>query len=388
MAILFNCPHCRARVSVGDECAGMQGQCPGCGRIIPIPTPANPGKEGILEALPVPPPGTVPPGGAVPSPGPAMPPRAAIPPVASREPGATKEHGAAQPPPVPRARRDDDWNRDWNDDRRREDDWDDEPPRRRRLWETSSLPAGDWSPPWNTVRIGLTLIRGGIATVFLGALAFAIVLVFYWTFEPHGGFRNEPVAYRVLMFAAVGVVVVGGLLALIGQSLCCAAPADSGARGLAVSSIICQGVYLLLTVLAVILLIAVESGRRRNQEGEHILVGMVALTALAVYTAAHVLFVLFLRSAARYFGKESTSRSAVSYLIYFGILAGVSIVGLCLIFMATEAVRGGPRPMNEAMAMLLAVFSFALFVGHVVRLVWYLILVYYTRNAIPRGPES
>ena len=43
----FNCPFCNLELSVGEDNAGMEVECPGCNEILIIPTPAQAAEAGL-----------------------------------------------------------------------------------------------------------------------------------------------------------------------------------------------------------------------------------------------------------------------------------------------------------------------------------------------------
>jgi hypothetical protein len=124
MSITFACPECQAKIEVGDEFAGMAGQCPRCQNVITIPSPSQP------------PPKPTPPVVALPAPA--------------------------------RDR--------WDDDRPRSRRHEDDRPRRRRLPTPPRQPSG---PVWPWV-IG---VSGAIVVVLLLFISF-IVLVSYRPLPP------------------------------------------------------------------------------------------------------------------------------------------------------------------------------------------------------------
>ena len=59
MPLSFACPGCKAQIEVGDELAGLTGQCPRCQRLLIVPTPQQPqpillDENGMPVSQPVP----------------------------------------------------------------------------------------------------------------------------------------------------------------------------------------------------------------------------------------------------------------------------------------------------------------------------------------------
>src|SRR5262249_7604434 len=111
------------------------------------------------------------------------------------------------------------------------------------------------------------------------------------------------------------VVVIGGLFILVGQFMSCAVPRESGARGLASSSLVCQ----IASLMGVGLLAVVQEVPAASAV-------VLVLTALAAL-AAHVLYTLFLRQVATYGRDDSAARAALIYLVGSLILC-CAVVGL------------------------------------------------------------
>lgn len=341
MAIHYRCPKCQTADSAGDELAGTQIRCRQCGALLQLPG-ARPSHH-VAE------PGVIPPA----------------------------------PPPMPSAEA--------RPERRREDEYD-EYPRRRDLDREEDYGLGRGEPPagWTTVRTGLGMMFWSLIAIIIEAVLLVIVMVAVIgiAFGPRapGQFRRGDEGMAVLAIVGVCSIVITALIYFIGQCLCCAAPSHSGARGYALGSVICEVLIVLLYLLLVIVLAGAAAGGNPNPFMPGRIEGpMAAFTLLIIgllYTAA-ILFTIFIKSVARYFGDEGLARGTNGFLvmvIVLGVLHGIT--GVLQFTMMAGPQFGGP---GQNMAPIFIVFGCILGILFLAAFVWGLVLLAQTRGAIGRS---
>jgi hypothetical protein len=337
MPITIICPICSQQATVGDHLAGGVTSCPSCANAVRIP------EAGQIQLPPA-------------------------------------------PPPVPR---------EYPPERERRREWDrDAEPRRRPRYdeprERNYPPERDYAydeerlhPSWRTVRNGLTLVRLSIVIVIFAILGILVVaLVIAGMLQPGVGRPNAAEAAGSIL------VLVGGFTGLacialmfVGEGMCCAAPAESRAGGLALGAIICHALVILVYLGLVILLVSI--GRRIDLFREFsILVLGGALLVVGLSFAWQILFIVFLRAVARAFDNERLAQSVNAFLTYHCVVTG----GSFFLFVLIGVMESGPIRANrgglEGLAGLCAI---VLFVGAIADLVWFLSVLVRTRDNI--GPR-
>jgi hypothetical protein len=143
-----------------------------------------------------------------------------------------------------------------------------------------------------------------------------------------------------------GLVMIGcGIATFVGQIKCASVPEASGARGFASGAALCLVGSVLLSMVS----------------GAAHLPALNALGQLLSFVGT-VLFILFIRAAARYLGNMDLSMSAGRYLVF----SVCFIVGLVVMIVA--AVVG-------QMPALFAIFGLGILVCGLIMFIWYLRLV-------------
>jgi hypothetical protein len=351
VAITLRCPECQQVVQFSDHLAGLHGRCPLCSATVTVrEAGGDPHRERVAEAPPLP-------TAAV------MDPRAAAP--------APRDFG---PPP----RYEEEEPRYGRYDGR--DDYG-------RLTEESA-------PAWGTTRTALTLIKSGMLVVFFALLGVFVVAMcmgamFRGMGRPGRGEEGVVLLAGGLWLATTAALVVGGLLWFIGTCMCCSVPTESGAKGLAIGSMLCLILYVLLILFAVFMLLALGFNRGPGfgggpEPGAVVLFMGLWIVAILLGITSHILFVLFLRSVARFFGNESVAGSCIGYLVLslvwlFGLVGFVFFMGF---FASMQAGQGMvQRRLDIVMVGGLVVFI----VMWLVAFFWLLNLVGQTRDLISRS---
>ncbi len=346
MPITFTCPECQRRVTVGDQMAGRQDRCPACGVTVVIPTPGA-YQEGRYDA---PPP---------------------APPLPERE----RDFGRYEEP------------RDYDREDYRRGDYDQGEYGRR-----EDYGRGDWAravaPSWSTVRLGLGLMRAGIVTYIFSVLAIILFAIFGAGLAGgRPGARDVETIMRILVILGGGGVLVGFVLAFIGQCMCCGVPEESRVKGLAIGSVICIGLYILFAIVFFLFVLTGFGNPRAFWNpmmmggGAPALIILGFLVIFGLLVTGVILFTLFLRGIGLYFGDRSLPQSAIGFLVFFGVFLGLYILFNFLMVMVGG--MGGPRGGGDAMAGLAFLFGLLFVIGIIVLIVWALILLYKARLVIP-----
>lgn len=350
MAISFVCPACRAVVTYEDHWAGARTPCKRCGADITVPAQSTASPEQIAAGEP-----------------PGLPPYPGI--SAPRFPDAQEGVRPGAPEQA----------RDWEGRRR---DLEGAPPEFERDYE--ALRVYPLAPGWNIVKIGLSLMYWGVVSIFIAILVYvAFALVAAGILAGGMGQANGPplALLGVLAMVIIGAMAIAGIVYIIGQCLCCAVPPESGARGLAIGSVAC---LLLLIVLGVgFFCMSFTLVRRQVQPGPGMafapdaaaplwLFFLAMLVLIGLYATGHTLFVLFVRRTASYFDNGPLVQSTVGYLVLYYVLMGLNLF-LTLI----QAVLRDP-----GVAPLFGCLGLIMLIVGLILLVWYLRLIAGTRDTI------
>jgi hypothetical protein len=256
-----------------------------------------------------------------------------------------------------------------------EDEWEDRRPRE----------DYEFSPSWRTVRVGLRLLGTALTILLVASIAYLGLLAFLFLSVGGGGIGNpapgqvllDLVRVAALLVAAAAVVSV--IVWIIGLALCCAAPAESRAKGLAISATVCTGVAVMAGLSAGIWLWVGQRPQPfggRDPEGAFVLLGLAAI----IGTVGYSLLIFSLRRVAVFFQRDAL---ALNWIIFF-VVHLVFFVGSILfeIFVAREGapVQGVPPGQIPGRV----VVSLVILLLAMVLLAWMLSLVSATRAAIPR----
>jgi hypothetical protein len=206
------------------------------------------------------------------------------------------------------------------------------------------LGSGDASDPaWRKVRSGLAMIYYCIVTIVLVAIVIAIGAVAVSAVVGGGG-GGEPPMPAIIVLSLGGMVIIGAAIGiLVGQALCASVPQHSGARGFAVGAIICVVLNFALSFIS-------------GATGIEALSGIAGLISIV----GNILFVLFIRQAARYLGNQQLADSAVKFLIFAVALFGGAIaIGVAAALLPPVA----------------AILGIAIGIGGLIMFVWFLRLL-------------
>ena len=164
------------------------------------------------------------------------------------------------------------------------------------------------SPSLRQTGVGLSLIYYGIVTVLLSV----IVMVMGVCAAAVAGGRFGRLALGVTALAGLGVIV-GSILNFVGPLVCLAVPAESGAKGLIVGSVILQLGSVTHTVLLVVAP-GVISGPMST-----------AMNLLGIVAA--LLFVLFMKQVSAYIGRPDLAARARNVLLAAAALFLTGVLG-------------------------------------------------------------
>ncbi len=218
----------------------------------------------------------------------------------------------------------------------------------------SASPAALSDRRWVTVRQGLTTVFVAmVGLILLGLAGFAIGVL--------GGFAGATGGGPAMAGSTLALVVVVGLVAfglalalIVGQFMCCAAPPESGAKGLAIGAV----------VLWIGAFIASCAG---GVAAQPIGAGIANLLQLG----STVAFVLFLRQVGVYLEAPRVSGAATGLLVLYVVLFAAGFFALA-----------AARDLGETIPPLLLVLFLGLGVAALIAMIWWIVLVKWTRDAI------
>jgi len=202
-------------------------------------------------------------------------------------------------------------------------------------FETPATPwAGNISPALRLTRRGLTCVYFGILTMLLSA----IVMVFGGVVARAMGGGGVFGLFTLLMGACGFGMLVGVLLAVIGPLLCLTVPAETGAKGFVVGSVVFHLVSILLVFGQ---WWTVMTDRFFAQSALQVVSNISGLIGA-------VLFVLFTKKLSEYLGRDDLAARARNVLIGIAVLVGLSVVmfvalvalGPALVFIGLAVVVG------------------------------------------------
>jgi hypothetical protein len=206
----------------------------------------------------------------------------------------------------------------------------------------------DSARAWGLVRLGLSLMYYGMATVLGVCLAYIGVTFGRIVFEgletvvrrAEGGDFIGPVE-----LAAGGLIVAAILVAAIGRLLCCLAP-QARLRGLVVGSIACQAGAAILAVGLVFLYLFWRRERGLGNPFDPLGIKMTSLLLSGYLLAAmalvggQLLFMAFLRELGRLFQERRLERYVSEYVFLFVIVIVFSVLFACSGLVGLEACLG------------------------------------------------
>jgi hypothetical protein len=250
-------------------------------------------------------------------------------------------------------------------------------PRRRAEREYDSSDRGTL-PGWETTRAGLGLISIALNIILytlLGYLALTLVsVVLALAGAGMGAGMGLVIGHCVVLVAGV-LFLVAGILYFIGQCMCCAVPAESGGKGLAITSLLC--LILLLAGVGIGVAYLVLS-LRRDEIPSNSLVNGATLGLGLLGLVGHGSFVLFLRAVANFFGNSRLAAYALAYLCCYVVLTLAHWAGSFLL-------QAMPRLQQQQFAGALSILVLLAFVIlAVVLLAVFLWLVVAVRKTIGR----
>jgi hypothetical protein len=326
MAITFRCPECKEQFEVEEKYGGRKWHCTNCSTPITIPDAGDVPLDRITERAPA----------------------------------------ERRPAPPPRY-----------DDRR--------PPRRREEEDDYDPPGRELSPSWSVVRAALRVITIGVS-IFLVTFAIylAAILITLNTIRPGmgpaagQGLDGVLVLVSILLFLASLALVV---LWIVGQSMCCAVPSESGAKGLATGSLVCTVTSLVVGGLLIVFLVAMARPGLGGGGGLEML-GVMLILLYVIGIVGYILFLFFLRCIAVFFGNDTLAINILIYFIVFTVFLVGNVAFTLLAGMQASPIFRIGNP-NQAFATGMAIMILEV-VGALGLMVWFLVLLTLTAGTIPR----
>jgi hypothetical protein len=287
------------------------------------------------------------------------------------------DDGPREPPPAPR-RRYEEAPEPRGRPRPRGDQPYDEP------YEPEERRGRELSPGWGTARAGLTVINTGLTIFLVAFLAFLGTAVLSLLMARGGGGmggRNPmeaigPAVTIVLGLSEIALVI----LWFVGVGMSCATPGESGGKGLAVGSLICSVLTLLLGLVALLFIIVLASGPHGGGPDRNILPLVMAGFASLIGLVAFILFLFYLRSVASFFGNNGLAANIVTFFIVT-LLFLVGMIGVSVLAGLREVDQLFAGRVGAAGAVLMPIVILAVYV---LLLGWFIYLVSATRTTIPR----
>jgi hypothetical protein len=204
-------------------------------------------------------------------------------------------------------------------------------------------------PGWKSVRNGLRTVYISLITIFLGAIVIGISVASAF-FMSRGSDNALAFGASIVMVIILAIVIIVASIAMVvGQFMCCAAPAASGAKAFA-----------MIAAFSIIgnMVFSGASEAMKGSDFERVLDGLAGLTTLV----GNICFVLFIRKIAKHLGDEELASSAARFLIFMLVV----VAGL---------VGGAVASAVAKMEPLLAVLGICAFVLLIVGFLWYLRLL-------------
>jgi hypothetical protein len=338
MHIRFTCPECREKIELSDYLAGLHTLCPHCKTRILAPDPSRPQEQITAAPPPLPAPRAEPP-----------------PPVSDKLTAAAPPSGLSG---MPRYADDAETPRGFF------------PPDQ----YAPALPGGS-GEGWAPVRVGLLLLQIGLG-LFVAAIAVYLIAAAGLCMVGAGGLRpGQELPQGSGIFAALGgvlfafgLVLLGSLVFLVGQAMCCAAPGRSGVRGLIIAALVCSLAGHAASVGGGLAQVSGNARRQVQQEqpdldwsrglpgrgageGTNLAAAAFSLSGALLGLVSHFLLAGFLQGVGHYFGDMAVIDRAADYfknLITFiglvlgllvfscvpvlGLLAGIGLLGVLFIY--------------------------------------------------------
>jgi hypothetical protein len=239
----------------------------------------------------------------------------------------------------------------------------------------------DYSPFRRPLTGGWDGTRQALVVEFVAAIIALVVTLGATSLQCGGLFMRRDGGLNIGMFELMRVLLVILLIAalaaivlmLVARCMACTSPA--GHRGLAIGAASCFGAGLLLGGLFI--LVGIATGFRRESE---VLGVLLLILAGLVLLAAHILWCIFLRGVAAFFGDNSLAVQWIVYLV-LSIVLPLVVVLLIIVLESNRPMRFGARDALGTDVVLVTVQS----VVSLGMLGWYLALLMRSREVIARG---
>jgi hypothetical protein len=192
----------------------------------------------------------------------------------------------------------------------------------------ASRPARVFSRPgllaWCTVRTGLSLTAIGSIMILIGFI-FLILLILTAPARPSG-------VLAVVIVLCTATSAIGAVLLVVGMLMCLPVPAESGARGWMVGTLLSLIISGLLVVIFIILDAPTEPIRRDLLTNVHIRFIMLYLLVFMIILV-HVFYSAFLIAVAGYFHANGLRAGLI---IYLAVSLVAQIIGLLMFVLISQ----------------------------------------------------
>jgi hypothetical protein len=325
--IRFTCPSCQRVLRVAEQFAGRQAKCPGCSSPVKVPAASEPDpvEAAVLQAparSPVP---------QAPAPVPQAPARAADPFNFDEDQGAVMTRRPA--------------------------------PQHADAYgggafegSGGELDDGRYAGPsevagWKSVRSGLRLFQISILMKIGIVIAYILLLVlalltgaamFAYLMNQTGsapgagpGRTSGPSTGSLEAMGAIAIVLIGfyvlivltelasEILQLVGAIFMLQVPANTGAKPLVVTVLVCQGVILAVPVFVFFLSVAI---------GSNPLNLLLQLMGAAAALTGLIIMLVFLHKLGSLLGSDALCQQVVRFAIWYGVGVGILVLSVCLLF--------------------------------------------------------
>jgi hypothetical protein len=221
----------------------------------------------------------------------------------------------------------------------------------KRLKAVAGGSTGD--PGWRTVRKGLRTIYVSIGVIFIAAIALGVLSGVAGASMGGGAGPGAASSALVLVLIPALVILGAAIAVIVGQFMCCAVPAETGAKNFALIAAVCIIINIVCSMASAVVPPAQ------------------ALGSIASLTG-NVLFILFIRKVALYLGNTDLASSAMKFLIFLAVIVA-AVVALVVMAIAAQE-----KALFGLMGLLFVVAA-------IVALVWYLRLLAKTVETIDGG---
>ncbi|GEM_PF-3665996 len=294
MAIRVSCPSCKSDVHVDDSLAGKEILCPSCKERMTVPSIA----AGQPEMMPS----------------------------GADDDDDRYREGAGPGRGMPR----------WGD---AEDDYD--------------VRSRHATTRWNATLTGLALIFWNwLLICILGGIFLVLSMFMVGDAQAMAVRPGAPPPPQMVMFGFISIglvclLVILLIISFVGMCMCCTVPAESGAKGRAITSVILVGVTVLLVII--LLVASVFQGIQMVQQGggppppgqmPFAPATMIVITIIGVVdiVALVTVWMLFHKAIAGYFANKALALSSVAFIIGFLIYEAGSML---LNLLVNPALQGG-----------------------------------------------